>query len=119
MLNTPLAAELRVSVHSVQGFAVPLFPTVHLPFLFLQIRQLLQGQTKFRYLWQWGTEWREETTYHYTCVEPSCFNLGAMSPRSVIAITIPVVYGFTVGAGIATVSQFQMKTTAQVYREVS
>ncbi len=67
----------------------------------------------------WGTGWREEITYHYTCVEPSRFNIGAMSPRGAFAITIPVVDGFTVGAGIATVSQFQMKATAQVYREVS
>lgn len=65
----------------------------------------------------WGTGWREEITYHYTCTEPHRYNLGAMSPRGAFAITMPVVGGFTAGAGIATVSQYQMKATAMVYHE--
>ncbi len=29
----------------------------------------------------WGTGWREEIYYHYTCVEPYRFNVGSMSPQ--------------------------------------
>ncbi|MCK5035469.1 MAG: hypothetical protein KAS73_06230 [Candidatus Sabulitectum sp.] len=66
----------------------------------------------------WGTGWREEITYHYTCVEPSRFNMGAMTPRGAFAVTIPVWRGLTAGAGIATVSQYQMIATVQEYHEV-
>ncbi|MCK5130966.1 MAG: hypothetical protein KAR40_02305 [Candidatus Sabulitectum sp.] len=78
----------------------------------------LAGSEKLTFsLSGWHIGWREEITYHYTCTEPYRFNLGAMSPRGAFAITMPVGGGFTAGAGIATVSQYQMKATAQVYHE--
>ncbi|MCD4706521.1 MAG: hypothetical protein K8S62_02145 [Candidatus Sabulitectum sp.] len=67
----------------------------------------------------WGTGWREEIIYHYTCTEPSRFNLGSMSPRGAFAVTMPLGGGFTAGAGIATVSQYQMKAMVQEYHEVT
>ncbi|MCK5787115.1 MAG: hypothetical protein KAH54_11245, partial [Candidatus Sabulitectum sp.] len=66
----------------------------------------------------WGTGWREEITYHYTCTEPYRYNIGAMSPRGAFAVSVPIAGGFTAGAGIATVSQYEMKATVQVYEEV-
>ncbi len=67
----------------------------------------------------WGTGWREEIYYHYTCVEPYRFNVGSMSPRGSAAIALPLGGGITAGAGVANVAQYEMKATAQVYYEVA
>ncbi len=67
----------------------------------------------------WATGWREEITYHYTCVEPFRNNIGAMSPRGSLTLSVPLGKGFTAGAGISTVSQFQMTANAYEYVEVA
>lgn len=67
----------------------------------------------------WGLGWREEITYHYTCVEPYRYNIGAMPLRGAFAVTVPLGEGITAGAGIATVSQYQMKSTVQEYWEIT
>ena len=66
----------------------------------------------------WETGWSEIITYHYTCTEPHRDNLGGMIPRGEFAVAFPVWNGFSAGAGIATVSQYDMKATMQVYHEV-
>ncbi len=63
----------------------------------------------------WFTGWKEEITYQHTCTDPYRYNIGAMSPRGSLTLSIPLAIGFTVGAGIATVSDFQMKATAYEY----
>lgn len=67
----------------------------------------------------WSTGWREEITYHYTCTEPFRNNLGSMTPRGSFSLSVPISMRFTAGAGIATVSQFQMKATVYDYVEVA
>lgn len=66
----------------------------------------------------WGTGWREEIYYHYSCIDPYRFNIGAMSPRGSAAVAFPLGDGFTLGAGIATVAQYEMRATAKVYTEI-
>ncbi len=66
----------------------------------------------------WETGWNEVITYHYTCTEPHRDNLGGMAPCGEFAVAFPLRNGFSAGAGIAVVSQYDMKATMQVYQEV-
>ena len=67
----------------------------------------------------WYLGWREEISYHYTCVEPYRYNIGSMIPRGAFAFAVPLGRGFTAGAGVSTVSQYQMKAIVQEYYEIT
>ena len=68
----------------------------------------------------WGTGWREEITYDIWCLGgPYRFNEGGMSPRGSLALAFPLGNSLTAGAGIATVSQYEMLAIVQVFTEVS
>ncbi len=67
----------------------------------------------------WHLSWREEISYHYTCVEPYRYNMGSMIPKGAFAFAVPLGRGFTAGAGVSTVSQYQMKAIVQEYYEIT